>query len=223
MSMQIARPRLRRPVWEMSDSVEKLMPKFAKAQSEFEPIVRDREEQVLLPGSNSKMRTRRFASANSILRSCLPALNRNGLVLTSLYNVSERGHQQSSALFYGNENIASVLDIDHMTYVREFCGRAEQLRKYSIQHLLGVSPDDDDDGVAVDEAAAADEAKQMQNQEYLAANLKHALAAIDEAKTVERLRDIEKKAEMKLNRGQLAASDMDSIASAIKLKEGTLA
>ena len=220
--MNIPRPRRLRPYHDRSDSVAKLMPQFAKAQLEFAPIAKDRQEE-LYDKRTGKTKVRRFASDASILKACKPALLKHAIVLTTTYSRDDEGHQQSCTVWYGDEYLSSVLTVSERSFVRDFCGELTQLRKFCLAHLLCVAADEDDDGMEVDQGREDEAADTAMGKRFKDANLKAALAAVLSADTPERLAEIEGNANRKVEAGQFDKRLMPQLQEAIAKRQGELA
>ena len=122
---------------------------FVRAQSEFEAITFDKQN----PHYRSK-----YASLTAVLKATLPALNRNGIALTSQTAVDGENIVVRTCLVYGGAVFAeAVWPVGRVGTPPQQLGSAlTYARRYSIQSILGVAAEDDDDGNAAQGSAGAE-------------------------------------------------------------------
>lgn len=126
---------------ERGGTVARACAAFVRAQSEFEPVTFDREN----PHYKS-----RYASLTAILRATLPALNRNKIALTSRTRVVGEWIFVRTCLVYdGVPFVTSAWPVGKLSTPPQQLGSAlTYARRYSIQSILGVAAEEDDDGNA---------------------------------------------------------------------------
>lgn len=123
---------------------------FVKAQSEFEAIAFDKQN----PHFRSK-----YASLTAVLKATLPALNRHGIALTSLTAIEGENIVVQTRLVYGGETFMdAVWPVGKVGTPPQQLGSAlTYARRYTLQSILGVAAEEDDDGNAATPAAKAEE------------------------------------------------------------------
>lgn len=121
---------------------------FVEAQSEFEPIPFDKEN----PHFKAK-----YASLSAVLKATLPALNRHGIALTSRTKIEgERIVVKTCLVFRGLPFVCATWPVGAVGTPPQQLGSAlTYARRYSIQSVLGVAAEDDDDGNAASASKGA--------------------------------------------------------------------
>ena len=124
---------------------------FVKAQSEFEPVTFDKTN----PHFKNK-----YASLGSVLKATLPALNRNGIALVSQTEVVGGEIIVTTLLMYGGLIFArTAWPVGKAGTPPQQLGSAlTYARRYTLQSLLGVAAEEDDDGNAATPTGSAGEA-----------------------------------------------------------------
>lgn len=114
---------------------------FVKAQTAFEPIVFDKEN----PHFHSK-----YASLTAILKATKPALNANGIGITSRTRiVGEIIVVETFLVHKGKKFVRAEWPVGKLQTLPQQLGSAlTYARRYALQSILGVAADDDDDGNA---------------------------------------------------------------------------
>lgn len=114
---------------------------FVKAQAAFEPIVFDKEN----PHFHSK-----YASLTAILKATKPALNANGIGITSRTRiVGEIIVVETFLVHKGKKFVRAEWPVGKLHTLPQQLGSAlTYARRYALQSILGVAADDDDDGNA---------------------------------------------------------------------------
>lgn len=123
---------------------------FVKAQSEFEPVAFDKEN----PHFKNK-----YASLGAVLKATLPALNRHGIALVAQTEVVGGEIIVATWLMYGGLVFARTeWPVGKQGTPPQQLGSAlTYARRYTLQSLLGVAAEEDDDGNAATPAAKAEE------------------------------------------------------------------
>lgn len=120
-----------------SDSLGKLAGALAKAQSEFNPISRSREVKA---GQYSFT----YAPLDEVLDATRAALTGNGLALTQLILGTDL---LTTLIHTSGEWVSSSVSIAPIpAKIQEVGSRLTYLRRYAIAAILGVAPEEDDDG-----------------------------------------------------------------------------
>lgn len=121
---------------------------FVEAQSEFEPIPFDKEN----PHFKAK-----YASLSAVLKATLPALNRHGIALTSRTKIEgDRIIVKTCLVFRGLPFVCATWPVGAVGTSPQQLGSAlTYARRYSIQSVLGVAAEDDDDGNAASASKGA--------------------------------------------------------------------
>ncbi len=120
-----------------SETLGKLAAALAKAQGEFAPITRSREVKA---GQYSFT----YAPLDEVLESTRAALVSNGLALTQLL----AGDNLVTTLIHSSSEwvSSSVSILPIPVKIQELGSRLTYLRRYSVAAILGVAPEEDDDG-----------------------------------------------------------------------------
>lgn len=143
------------PGAEWTETVEVVVPTpasacaaFVEAQSEFEPIPFDKEN----PHFKAK-----YASLSAVLKATLPALNRHGIALTSRTKIEgDRIIVKTCLVFRGLPFVCATWPVGAVGTSPQQLGSAlTYARRYSIQSVLGVAAEDDDDGNAASASKGA--------------------------------------------------------------------
>lgn len=143
------------PGIEVTETVEVVVPTpasacaaFVEAQSEFEPIPFDKEN----PHFKAK-----YASLSAVLKATLPALNRHGIALTSRTKIEgDRIIVKTCLVFRGLPFVCATWPVGAVGTSPQQLGSAlTYARRYSIQSVLGVAAEDDDDGNAASASKGA--------------------------------------------------------------------
>jgi len=124
-----------------SPDITELCAAFALAQGEMEMAAKDTE--------NPHFR-RTYADLASVWKACRPALARHGLgvcqIITGGFLVTRLVHK-SGQWIEGEVGIAGD-ESTGRTRVQAFGSALTYLRRYALSAMVGIAPDDDDDGNA---------------------------------------------------------------------------
>ena len=126
-----------------SEQINELMGALAKAQGEMSGAVKD---------SNNPFFKSKYADLNSIWNACREPLSKNGLAVTQITTEYEGTIYLETCLGHASgQYIISKMPIrvksDGKTNELQEMGKAlTYLRRYSLAALVGVAPDEDDDG-----------------------------------------------------------------------------
>lgn len=120
---------------------------FVKAQAAFQPIAFDKEN----PHFRSK-----YASLTAILKATKPALNENGIGITSRTRIQGDLIVVETFLVHkGKKFVRAEWPVGKLTMLPQQLGSAlTYARRYALQSILGVAADDDDDGNAANSRQA---------------------------------------------------------------------
>lgn len=112
---------------------------FLKAQLEFEPIVFDKVN----PHFGSK-----YTSLASLIKATKPALNKYGITLTSRTRIAGEIIIVETFLVYkGRPFVRSEWPVGKVTDMPQKLGSAlTYARRYTLQSVLGIAAEEDDDG-----------------------------------------------------------------------------
>lgn len=119
---------------------------LAKAQGEFEQIVKGKEVEVVTrTGKNYKFS---YAPLEEIIAACRPVLAKHGLGFYHNVEPAENGSQVNCVLFHssGQSVVGCSMAIPSQESIQEFGSALTYARRYTLQCALGVSAEDDDDG-----------------------------------------------------------------------------
>lgn len=119
---------------------------LAKAQGEFEQIVKGKEVEVNTR-TGGKYRFS-YAPLEEIIATCRPVLAKHGLGFYHNVEPSENGSQVNCVLFHssGQTVVGCSMAIPSQESIQEFGSALTYARRYTLQCALGVSAEDDDDG-----------------------------------------------------------------------------
>ena len=114
---------------------------FVKAQSAFDPFSFDKEN----PHYHS-----RYASLGTILKATVPALNKNGIAVTTRTRISSEQIVVETFLVHkGKAFVRAEWPAGKVNTPPQQLGSAlTYARRYTLQSVLGVAAEDDDDGNA---------------------------------------------------------------------------
>lgn len=126
------------PSMRTSSSLAALAPALAAAQGEIEMAAKD---------SVNPHFKRTYADLASVVRACRPALAKHGLAVVQVIT----GGYLLTRLMCGDEYIESDLrltldDASGRTAVQALGSSITYLRRYALAAIVGVAPDEDDDG-----------------------------------------------------------------------------
>lgn len=199
-----SRPRRMLVYKEQSQTVSKLMTALAAAMSEFTPIARDGEGEVVRNGRRQKYR---YATLDSLHRSTKPALLKAGVVPVQEYCVSDEGVTLVTSLHCGEEFIASVLPIRQYEDQQRLKAHMSYMRRTAYEGILCLSSEDDSDGqdekLPADNPAAEPRVDQVPASKMWAMQLDLATKAIGRAATEAAVEDILSKAKKKSDDGDM--------------------
>jgi hypothetical protein len=137
---------------------------LAKAQGQFQPILRAREGQAR--GGRYK-----YAELADVLASVLPALSSNGLAVTqTLRPVDDWMALVTTLMHTGGGSIESVVPIVVDGNPQVFGSSMTYLRRYSLLALLGVAAEDDDGQAAADQPAEEKATRRSSGGTYQTSN-----------------------------------------------------
>lgn len=121
---------------------------LAKAQGEFQPIVK--RHKVKFSGRDYK-----YADLADVLGGVLGTLSKNGLALTqTMRPVDDWMALVTTLMHTSGETIESVMPITIDGNPQAFGSALTYMRRYSVQSILGIAAEEDDDGQAAVEQPA---------------------------------------------------------------------
>jgi hypothetical protein len=125
-----------------SDSLKDFMPAFIKAQNEFTH-----------PSKNKKGYGYKYADLPSILDMARPILSKYGLCYIQSTNVVDDAMVVETRIYHSSgeyigDSIKLLIDQGKMSSMQQLGSSITYARRYSLQNLLGIVGDEDDDGVA---------------------------------------------------------------------------
>jgi len=135
-----------------SEQINELAAALAKAQGQIQAATRDNE--------NPHFRSR-YADLASVWNACRVALSLNGLAVLQGPALADRGVSVTTRLLHSSGQWAEstlILPMDKAT--AQGAGSAiTYARRYALAAMVGVAPDDDDDGNAASQAAPKQQPK----------------------------------------------------------------
>ncbi len=140
----------------MEPTTGKLAEALAKAQAEFKPIKKDKTAKVRMKAGGEYSYS--YADLSLVIDATKEALSRNGLAVTQPIEFQGDRLVLHTKLLHSSGETESCfwpLPPAH-TPAQEMGSALTYARRYSISAILGVAPEDDDDG-----AAATDHAKSL--------------------------------------------------------------
>jgi hypothetical protein len=135
--------------YEQTGSMGPLWGALARAQGAFRELVKNRTVQVF-PKDNPRgqaLYTFDYATLDEVLASTRKALAENGLCLTQ--PLSREGGRFVMRTILAHESGAELrarIELNDAPDIQKLGSAITYLRRYSIQNLLGVAAEDDDDG-----------------------------------------------------------------------------
>ncbi len=122
-----------------------LVAALVRAQADFPAIEKNRTNAHF----NSK-----YADLSSVLAAVRPVLAKHGIALVQTTEITDGGVELVTALLYGEERLASRWPLPVEGLGSQAIGSLlSYMRRYQVSALLGVAPDDDDDGNASKDVA----------------------------------------------------------------------
>lgn len=129
-----------------SPTIGALADALAKAQEEFEPILKTRTVKVQ---SEKGSYTFDYAPLEAVLEATGPALRKNGLALIQPLSGGgkEHGRVRTVLMHCSGEWIASEVGLPNTPIkAQELGSLITYLRRYAVSAMLGVTTEEDDDG-----------------------------------------------------------------------------
>jgi hypothetical protein len=144
----------------MSEQINELMGALAKAQGTMQNASKDKSN----PFFKSK-----YADLASVWEACRESLSSNGLAVTQTISKNETGMLLITLLGHSSGQwIKSEMTITLAKNDLQSVGSAlTYARRYSLSSIVGISPDDDDDGERAQQSYRKQEAKQPINGNIL--------------------------------------------------------
>lgn len=146
-----------------SEGISQLATALAAAQGE----IRDAIKRNLIVTEKSR---RNYADIASIREACREPLSKNGLSVVQLPERGESGIVLRTILFHkSGEFIESEFPpltpaaTQNMTYIQSLGSHITYARKYALMAMVGIAPDDDNDGETATATAAIPEEAQKTN------------------------------------------------------------
>lgn len=135
-----------------SYKVAKLVAALSKAQGEIGEIHKNKTVTVA-PRSGGQPYDFRYATLSSIIEAIRVPLSKNGILYTQTleFDFKNNIHYLTTTLFHDEEYISSttpllVKDMGN----QQFGSALTYMKRYALAAILGIAPDDDDDGNAAD-------------------------------------------------------------------------
>ena len=124
----------------MSDDLGKLAEALAKAQAEFEPIIKS-----LTVKFNAT--TYKYADLAAVIAATTPALSKHGLAVTQCAEFMD-GHfvMHTKLIHVGGGSISSIWPMPSSGKPQDMGSWASYARRYSLSGILNVASEVDDDG-----------------------------------------------------------------------------
>jgi hypothetical protein len=129
-----------------SESISELATALSLAQSEIRGAKKDVEN----PAFKQGQKVSKYADLSSVWEACREPLTRNGLSITQIPFETPEGLMLVTMLMHkSGEWIKSTMAIKPLSTTPQAAGSAmTYARRYSLSAMVGVAPDDDDDGNA---------------------------------------------------------------------------
>lgn len=147
-----------------SEDIKDISKALCIAQSEFKPVVRDKEVTVKTDKGTYKFK---YAELASVVDAIKDSLNKNDLVYSHSIQATENGQQLVCTLYHSSGQwISSSYPLVGDFKAHQAIGSAMSYgRRYTLSSLVGVVSEDDDDGVI---ATAKKESAASRNKRYAA-------------------------------------------------------
>lgn len=146
--------------YEENGAMAPLWAAFAKAQGAFEPLKKTKH--VRVKTKSGDFYEFDYAPLEEVLGSCLPALNANELGVLQPYSGLAPGKVLRTMLVHSSgATLTLKVRVPQQDTMQGLGSTLTYLRRYSVQCLLGVNAEDDDDGNVADgnQATASSKAK----------------------------------------------------------------
>lgn len=122
---------------------------FAKAQAGFKTLVKSKHVKVVTREKGTYEFD--YAPLEEVLASCVPALNAEGLALLQPYSGLNPGKVLRTMLVHSSgASLTLKVRIPPAAKIQDLGSSLTYIRRYSVQCLLGVNAEDDDDGNQAD-------------------------------------------------------------------------
>jgi len=198
---------------EESRNTGDLVAAVCSAQMEFGPIALDSE-------GTRNGQTYRYASIKSIRRAITPALCKHGLLCNHVYSTAGDGCEVVCTVLrhVSGEYMSSVLRIPHIDNVQDSKAAKTLLCRTSIEGLLGIVTEDDDDGAGAGETSAVDAETKAVHE----SNMAMASTAIARASSEKKLTDLLALVATRMTEGVLPSDAADRLKPLIEKRKGEL-
>lgn len=134
-----------------SESIAKLTEALAKAQLSFKPVLKQSENPAYMRGGKAS----RYADLATVIEATQPSLAAEGLVITQWpnVNVQDKSTKLVSLLMHSSgewlKGVTTLPAVNRDAFTAQSCGSAiTYARRYSYSAIIGVAPEEDDDGNA---------------------------------------------------------------------------
>jgi hypothetical protein len=102
-----------------------------------------------------------YAELSTVIDTCLPVLNKNGLLVSQTFNVDAGQNTLVTRLLHeSSETLESFIYLPDLQDAQKLTGAITYLRRTSYLSILGLCADEDDDGNAVSRPPQRFEQKQ---------------------------------------------------------------
>lgn len=125
-----------------ADDYGPLAAALSKAQAAFPPIQRDKEVTVKSQRTGGQY-TFKYAPLDTILSATRPALTDNGLAVVQLL---DDGELVTMLLHESGARLSGRVALGENASVQDLGSAITYLRRYSLQAILGIAAEEDDDG-----------------------------------------------------------------------------
>lgn len=130
---------------EVSGDVPALLAALVKAQAGFKELVRDKHVTVKTEKGAYSFN---YAPLESVYAAVLPALNANGLILSQPFGSNAEGDIELHTILAHESGgmLRSRVIVPQAGSAQKLGGELTYLKRYSVQAILGVNAEEDDDG-----------------------------------------------------------------------------
>src|SRR5258705_2822934 len=135
-----------------SEDIGELVLALSKAQGAIGEIIKDRTVMVT-PRSGGQPYQFKYATLSSIVHAIRKPLSDNGIAYTQVLNRDDilQCFALTTTLHHGNQFISSTVPLIMAEGTnQQFGSSLTYMKRYTLSALLGIAPDEDDDGNAAD-------------------------------------------------------------------------
>ncbi len=153
---------------------------LAAAQMQMDPVLKDAKNDAFKRDGKAT----KYATLQSALEACLPALNRNGIAVVQPIGQDDSGPYVKTILVHASGETMDFCRcplIVNKNDMQGFGSAVTYARRYGLMAMAGIAPEDDDGNAAVAAAPIRQEPRHRQEPAPIADDMAEFVAAISSA------------------------------------------